>query len=361
MKKLTKYTGIAVLALSLLACGSEEANEEPADTAKKVNATMIRTATTERAPIRYWVETVGVLESINSPKIAAEVSGKITKILVESGEAVAAGEVLLIVDSSNLKLQEKAARAELKQLSVLINNEVRRVKRLTDLGKKDYVSKSGLDDAEAKLASYRAQSEAANAKLSLARDQLARTEIRAPFAAQIDSRLVSLGDYLRPGTPVFTLAETDRLQARLPVPEVAGGKLENGQQVEISIATDLENPVFTVIREIQPVITAGARSLILLADVAAGDKRYPGATVRARVLIGENPEAVMVPAISIVRRPAGDVVYLIFGNRAEEQVVHRGQSQDGKIEISSGLEGAETIATEGAGFLTDGAIVRIAQ
>jgi multidrug efflux pump subunit AcrA (membrane-fusion protein) len=119
MNTVIKYTGIAVLSLSLLACGSEEAKEESAETTKKVNATMIRTATVELAPIRYWVETVGVLESINSPRIAAEVSGKIIKILVESGEVVAAGEVLLVVDSSNLKLQEKAARAELKQLSVL--------------------------------------------------------------------------------------------------------------------------------------------------------------------------------------------------------------------------------------------------
>jgi len=360
MKTVIKHTGLIALLLALTACGSDDAKEVSVDS-KKTNATMIRVAAAEVAPIRYWVETVGVLESINSPRIAAEVSGKIIKILVESGEAVVAGEVLLVVDSSNLKLQEKAARAELKQLSVLINNEIRRVKRLTDLGKKDYVSKSGLDDAEAKLASYRAQSEAAKAKLSLAQDQLARSEIKAPFAAQIDSRLVSVGDYLRPGTPVFTLAETDRLQARLPVPEVAGGKLSNGQLVEISIATDSENMVSTKIREIQPVITSGARSLILLADVTAADKRYPGATVRARVLIGENTEAVMVPVTSIVRRPAGDVVYLIFGNRAEEQVVQRGHSQDGKIEIISGLEGTETIATDGAGFLTDGATVRVAQ
>ncbi|MCF6264445.1 MAG: efflux RND transporter periplasmic adaptor subunit [Xanthomonadales bacterium] len=361
IKYVGKYAGALILVFGLYGCGGDEAGDNQSKSGKNTITTMISVATAERAPLRYWIETVGVLESINSPKIAAEVSGKITKILVKSGESVQAGEVLLIVDSSNLKLQEKAAKAELKQLSVLIENEAKRVKRLSDLDKKNYVSKSGLDDARAKLAGYKAQSEAAKANLSLAQDQLARTEIKAPFDAKIDSRLVSVGDYLRPGTPVFTLAETDRLQARLPVPEVAGGKLKSGQLVEITIATDTDNLVTSKIREIQPVITAGARSLILLADVTAANNRYPGATVRARVLIGENPDAVLVPAISIVRRPVGDVVYLISGNWAEQQVVQRGQSRDGKIEILSGLDGTEIIATDGAGFLTDGTNIRIAK
>ncbi len=361
IKYFGKYAVALVLVIGLYGCGGEGEENKQAGSGNNTSTTMISVATAERAPLRYWIETVGVLESINSPRIAAEVSGKITEILVKSGESVSADEVLLIVESSNLKLQEKAAKAELKQLSVMIENEARRVKRLTDLDKKNYVSKSGLDDARAKLASYRAQSEAARANLSLAKDQLARTEIKAPFDAKIDSRLVSVGDYLRPGTPVFTLAETDRLQARLPVPEIAGGKLKSGQLVEITIATDTDNVVTSKIREIQPMITAGARSLILLADVTAANNRYPGATVRARVLIGENPDAVLVPAISIVRRPAGDVVYLIFANRAEQQVVQRGQSRAGKIEVLSGLDGSEMIATDGAGFLTDGASVRIAK
>lgn len=360
MKTLIKYICL-ILPLTLIACGGEDTSKATTDQGNQRAATMIRVATSERAPMSYWVETVGVLESVNNPKIAAEVAGKITKILVKSGEHVAADEVLLQIDPSQLKLQEKAARAELKQLSILIDNEALRVKRLTNLGKKDYVSKSGLDDANAKLATYRAQSEAAQARLSLVIDQLDRTAIKAPFAAIIDSRLVSVGDYLYPGLPVFTLAESGHLQARLPVPEVAGAKLHSGQKVEMTVATDSENTVVTHIREIQPVITAGARSLILLADVEAATNRYPGATVRARVLIGENPDAVMVPANSIVRRPSGDVVYLVFGNRVEEQIIVRGQSQNGHIEVVNGLVGGETIATDGAGFLTDGANVRVAQ
>ncbi len=345
--------------LLLTACEPESGNTSSEITEKP--ATTIQTAHAEIGLMQYWIETVGTLESVNSPRVAAEVSGKIIEILVESGEMVAANQVLLRVDPSSLKLQEQAAKADLKRLSVLIQNEGKRVNRLTDLGKKDYVSRSGLDDANAQLAGYKAQAQAANAQLELVQDQLNRTEIKAPFAAKIDQRLVSLGDYLRPGTPVFTLAETDRLQARLPVPEVAAGKIRSGQLVEVNIATDADIIVETKIQEIQPVITAGARSLVILADVTAAANRYPGATVRARILTGKNAAAILIPSAAIVRRPAGDVVYIIYGNRAEEQVVVRGLHQGSKVEILDGLEGQEQLATDGAGFLSDGSRVRILQ
>ncbi len=342
----------------LVGCAQEEANS---NSVSEKPETIIQAATVEVGKMQYWLETVGTLESVNSPRVAAEVSGKIIELLVESGEIVAAEQVLLRVDPRSLVLQKKAAQADLQRLSVLLKNETKRVKRLTDLGKKDYVSRSGLDDANAKLAGYKAQSQAAKAQLELVQDQLDRTEIKAPFAAKIDQRLVSLGDYLRPGTPVFTLAETDRLQARLPIPEVVAGKIRSGQLVEISIATDSETTIETKIQDIQPVITSGARSLVVIADVVAAINRYPGATVRARILTGENRAAILIPTAAIVRRPDGDVVYIIYGNRVEQQLVTRGQRHGQQLEILSGLEGDEQIATDGAGFLSDGARVRVQQ
>ena len=355
MKTKILVIGLLLALFILSGCSQDDSGNAVAEKP----ATMIQSANAEIGLMQYWIETVGILESVNSPRVAAEVSGKITELLVESGDLVAANQVLLRVDPSSLKLQKQTAQADLKRLSVLIANETKRVQRLTDLGKKDYVSRSGLDDASAQLAGYQAQYQASRAQLELVQDQLNRTEIKAPFAAKIDQRLVSLGDYLSPGTPVFTLAETDRLQARLPVPEVAVEKIRTGQLVEINIATDANTTLTTKIQEIQPVITAGARSLVVLANVATAANRYPGATVRARILTGEKAAAILIPSAAIVRRPAGDVVYIIYGNRVEQQAVVRGQRHGEKVEILSGLEGGELLATDGAGFLSDGAAVRV--
>ena len=67
----------------------------------------------------------------------------------------------------------------------------------------------------------------------------------------------------------------------------------------------------------------------------------------------------MAPIMSIVRRPAGDVVYVIDGEKAEARLVSKGNHDGTWVEITSGLDGNETLATDGAAFLTDGASVSL--
>ncbi len=64
--------------------------------------------------------------------------------------------------------------------------------------------------------------------------------------------------------------------------------------------------------------------------------------------------AIMVPQVSVVRRPAGDVVYVINAGIATERRIMRGQRNEGLVEVQTRLNGGETIAVDGAGFLSDG-------
>ena len=84
----------------------------------------------------------------------------------------------------------------------------------------------------------------------------------------------------------------------------------------------------------------------------------PGASVRGRVVVARRERSVVVPEISVVQRPAGEVVYTIENDTAREHVVRTGVRRDGWIEILEGLEAGAKLATDGAGFLTDGAVVR---
>jgi multidrug efflux pump subunit AcrA (membrane-fusion protein) len=61
----------------------------------------------------------------------------------------------------------------------------------------------------------------------------------------------------------------------------------------------------------------------------------------------------------VVLRPAGKVVYLIADGKAKQQIVDVGSKQRGLVEITSGLQGGEILALDGAGFLTDGAMVNV--
>ena len=68
-----------------------------------------------------------------------------------------------------------------------------------------------------------------------------------------------------------------------------------------------------------------------------------------------------MPQVAVVRRPAGDVVYVVNGEVVRERLVRRGERRDDQIVILEGLDGDEVIAVDGAGFLTDGATVAVAE
>ena len=97
-----------------------------------------------------------------------------------------------------------------------------------------------------------------------------------------------------------------------------------------------------------------------ITDIEEPGKLKPGATITGKVLVDTHKAAVMVPHISVVRRPGAEVVYVIDGNQARARPVTTGHHDNGLVEIVSGLAGDETIAAEGAAFLTDGAGVKVA-
>jgi hypothetical protein len=115
------------------------------------------------------------------------------------------------------------------------------------------------------------------------------------------------------------------------------------------------------ISDLQPTIGNGSRAVMAIVDLDDPGELRPGATIYGKVLVETRQQAVLVPNISVVRRPAGEMVYIISGDRAEARLVTTGHPQDALIEIVTGLEGGETIATDGAAFLTDGASVKIAE
>ena len=78
-------------------------------------------------------------------------------------------------------------------------------------------------------------------------------------------------------------------------------------------------------------------------------------------MIEEHPDAVVVPETSVVLRPAGTVVYVVENNTASQRVVTTGVRQNGGVEILGGLKAGETVAVDGAGFLTDKAAVTVKQ
>jgi RND family efflux transporter MFP subunit len=120
-------------------------------------------------------------------------------------------------------------------------------------------------------------------------------------------------------------------------------------------------PIHSAIEEIKPTVNAGNRALDAIVRFETEDGAFRGGgSVNARVIIEVKKDALMVPEQAVVLRPAGKVVYTVSNGRAAQRLVQTGLKQDGLQEIVTGLAAGETIAADGAGFLSDGAAVTVA-
>ncbi len=344
-----------LLALALGACSGGE------DTAKPVApSTLVETALTETRDLPVSLVSTGRLESRAAPMVAAEIEGRVLTLAVDEGDTVVAGETLASLDTTAPELELRAANAESARLAALLANAERRTGRMRELHGKGSVSREQLDDAEAERRALAAQREVAESRVRIARDMRSRTDVRAPLAGRIQKRLVSAGDYVKRGEPLFELAASAALRALLPFPEQQAPLLAPGQLVELDSPLLPGKSLHGVVTELRPAVGAQNRAVWAIVDVPQGSGWRPEATVRGRVQVALHAGAVVVPVRSVVRRPAGTVAYVIADGKATQRVLRTGERSGDWIEALEGLRAGERVATEGAAYLSDGAAVRLA-
>ena len=352
---------ISVLLLSFLfsACGSEDSSETVAAADNKAVLISSTRVLTKDLPI--WLETIGQVHSLSAPTLAAEVEGRMTMVSADTGDRIEVGQLLAETDTSTLLLQQQAAQASLERLDVHIANGKRRVGRLEKLSSKNLSSQTQLDDATEQLEAYQADYKAAVAQLAIVEDSLSKSRVVAPVSGIIQRRFITTGDFVKRGQALFEITRPELLQAWLPYPETVALQIQVGQPANIYSPLTPGAFVTARITDLQPTIGNGSRAVMAIVDMQDPGDLRPGATLSGRVLVETRSQAVLIPNISVVLRPAGQLVYVINGDKAEARLVETGHNEGGFVEITNGLDGGETVATDGAAFLTDGVHVKIAE
>lgn len=348
----------ALLAGLLAACGGKREEKKAGPPATLVTVTQVRSAAFE-----VTEDTLGSLEALDDPKIAAEVAGKVTQVLVRAGQAVRRGETLAVIDAADYSLQQQSEEAETKRLAALLAQQERLVERQQSLAAKGFIAQHAADDARAQRTAIAEQLDAARARAALSRRAVGKATVLAPHDGVIESRLVAAGDYIKLGDPLFQLVSNRRLRAHLPFPESAAAHLARGQTVRLTSPLAPNRSFEAKISDIRPAVAAASRALDVIVDLDGAGVLRAGGTVNASVLVAAKEAALVVPEQSVVLRPAGKVVYAVAAEGekklARQRVVRTGAKRGGVIEILEGLQAGETVVEDGAGFLTDGAAVAV--
>ena len=347
------------IALTLGACSEADTGDASLDS--DARAILVSTTKVKLVDLPIWLETVGQVHSRSAPTLAAEVAGRITMVDADTGDHIEKGQLLAETDTSTLLLQQRAAQAGLERLEVHIANGERRVERFETLSAKNLSSQTQLDDASEQLAAYRADYKAAVAQLAIVEDSLAKSRIIAPVSGVIQRRHIATGDFVKRGQALFEITSPDELQAWLPYPEAVALQVRIGQTAKIYSPLTPGEYAPGEITDLQPTVGPGSRAVMAIVDLDNPGKLRPGATLSGQVLVETRQQTVMVPNIIVVRRPAGELVYVINDGQAEARLVETGHHEGNLVEIVTGLGSDETIATDGAPYLTDGAAVKISE
>lgn len=360
MAKIKRFTPrvALILAIGLVGCTSKSDTPAPTKPASPP-PTLITTTSARSMALEVTEDTLGTLEALIDPKIGAEVAGRVTRVLAHSGERVRKGQRLAELDASDFKIQDGADAAEIARLEALAAQAERFAARQQDLVAKGFIARNGAEDSLAQRDALRAQLGNARARNQATRNNLGRTRVVAPADGVIETQIVSVGDYVKVGDPLFRLVSNRILRAHLPFPESAAGRIRAGQPVRLSLPHAPGRVIRGRVEDVKPTINDSSRALDVLVRVENPDALLSGGTVNASVITGSKSAAVVVPEQSVVLRPAGKVVYVITDGKASQRIVEAGVKRDGLVEIVKGLSAGETLAEDGAGFLTDAAAVTV--
>lgn len=342
----------ALLALSVSACS------KPEDNNKKPTPPLVSVTQAETTRLEIREQAIGTLEGIMDPTVAAEVPARVVRILASPGQVVKKGEVIALLDPQDYTLQQREAESEVARLEALLLNQQRNVERNAKLVEKNFISQFALDELETQKIAFKRQLEGARSRLETITHNGGKTRLLSPIDGKVEKQIVSPGDYVKVGDPILQIISNQKLRAHLPYPENLGGKLRPGLKVRLTTPTS-DQEAEGVLREFKPVIVSTNRAIDVLVDIIDQPGWQSGASVTGNIILGEYQDAIVVPELSVVLRPAGQVVYVIKDDVAQQRIVKTGIYQDGRIQILEGLQAGETIAVDGAAFLTDQAQVQI--
>lgn len=345
---------------ALAGCGreAESAKRSPGPPPALITATVVQPRT-----IEVGEQVVGSLESVVDPSLGAEVAGRVTRVHAFTGKKVAKGDLLAEIDSQDFEIQARADAAEIARLESLLEQSQRVLERQHKLVAQGFISQNAVDDAVAQRNALREQIAGAKARADQTRRNLGKARVSSPIDGEVEVQVVAAGDFVKVGDPMFKLVGTHRLHAHLPLPENADRVIKPGLRVRLSVPAEPGRELEARIDEIKPTVGAANRALDAIVKFDNDGTFRGGGSVNATIVIAVREKTLTVPEQSVVLRPAGKIVYVVVEQdgrlTAQQRVVETGIRQDGYYEVLKGLASGERVAVDGAGFLTNGAVVAL--
>ncbi|MGI5834879.1 MAG: efflux RND transporter periplasmic adaptor subunit [Chloroflexota bacterium] len=261
----------------------------------------------------------------------------------QAESAVKTAEAVLVGAEARLKALEEGATEEEKRQA---EAAVAQASQAYQMAVKPYLDED--------LAQGRASVEQARAALELAELALKESEVRSPIDGVVAEKHGEIGALVSPATPIVTIV-SEGVEIALGVEESQIGQIEEGQRAEIETAAYPGEQILAKVAKVSPTADARTRTFqVKVRPEIDGGKLRPGMFAQVKIVTGEKERALLVPKEAVLVRDGRSVVYVVNGDVVEMREVELGLSQNGSVELVSGVVAGEEVVVAGQNELRDG-------
>lgn len=349
-RRAARVASIAALLLVSACANPSDSQTIATPVAEKVEeALQVTVVPVSFRPTKRLLKFVGTLFGNEEVTLSSQVEGQIEALSVDLGDHVTQGQVLAQVDDTS-------ARAQLREVEARLAKARADEGRGRELMKSNVISPQEYEQMQTNVAVAEAQRDGMNV-------QLEHKRVRSPLTGAVVKRLVSVGEYVRPGTPLFDLVADDPLKLRGDVPERFADEIAVGQPVQIKVDAYPDTAFEGRLLRVSPAANAENRSITVEAEVPNGEHRLkPGFFAAANIVTRADDEALVVPETAVVTFAGVTKLFVVRDGIAYERHVRVGTRDDqGLVEVLEGLHADEVVATSGLAKLENGMAVTARQ
>ena len=329
----------------------EIAEEDPSITTSENRATLVTTIPVPTKTFRHFLEVRGSVTSDRNVTISARTPAVVERVLVQEGERVKKGQVLIVQDAKSVR----RSIDELKTSLELANTRYERQKNLWD-------KKIG---TEIQYLEAKSNKESLERRIASAEAQQADYTIRAPFSGSVDDVIIKQGETAQPGVPMLQLVSLQDMFINADVSESYLGKFEVGDSVTVTFPS-LDTSLKSTVSAIGEVINENNRTFTMEVKLPNETKLLrPNLLAVLRVEDFHQDDAVVVPTNLILSDNQGDYVFVAEEKdgqlTATKKQVKRGMTYNNETLIASGLSGSEQLIREGFRDVSEGTTIKQAE